>query len=198
MSEKLPVHRTGFIRQTEGANPIPLYGGPKPSEVSALRFFCIFVSEMAASDKYPPLNLPPAALRTRHTGNKPEVWDPLRRKWLVLTPEEWVRQHFIRLLTDSYGVDPYRIVQEQALSIDGFTYRADIVVYSRQAEPRLVVECKAATVAITQEVFDQVAHYNIRLGVPYLVVTNGLRHYCCEIDHTARSYRFINEIPQHL
>lgn len=146
--------------------------------------------------KYPPLNLPPTDLRLRNTGPKPEVWDILRRKWLVLTPEEWVRQHFIRFLTGTQGVDPFRIVQEQQLTIHGFSLRADIVVYSRQTEPQLVVECKAAGVAITQEVFNQVAHYNIQLGVPYLVVTNGLQHYCCEIDHEARNYRFINKIPQ--
>lgn len=151
---------------------------------------------MTGNAKYPPLNLPPADLRLRNTGPKPEVWDILRRRWLVLTPEEWVRQHFIRFLTGAHGIDPFRIVQEQQLTIDGLPLRADIVVYSRQAEPQLIVECKAASVAITQEVFNQVAHYNIQLGVPYLVVTNGLQHYCCEIDHAARNYRFINEIPQ--
>lgn len=151
---------------------------------------------MSQTNKYPPLNLPAADLRLRNTGTKPEVWDMLRRKWLVLTPEEWVRQHFIRFLTGTHGIDPFRIVQEQQLCIDGFSLRADIVVYSRQADPQLIVECKAAGVAITQEVFNQVAHYNIQLGVPYLVVTNGLQHYCCEIDHIARSYRFIHEIPQ--
>lgn len=151
---------------------------------------------MIRTNKYPPLNLPEADLRLRNTGTKSEVWDMLRRKWLVLTPEEWVRQHFIRFLTGTRGIDPFRIVQEQQLWIDGFSLRADIVVYSRQAEPQLIVECKAAGVAITQEVFNQVAHYNIQLGVPYLVVTNGLQHYCCEIDHTARRYRFIHEIPQ--
>lgn len=151
---------------------------------------------MLDPEKYPALNLPDAGLKLRAVGPKPEVWDALRHKWLVLTPEEWVRQHFIRFLTGSRGIDPYRIVQEQQLRIDGFSLRADIVVYSRQAQPQLVVECKAAAVAITQEVFNQVAHYNIRLGVPYLVVTNGLQHYCCEIDHAARSYRFIHEIPQ--
>lgn len=151
---------------------------------------------MNRPNKYPPLNLPAADLRLRNSGPRPEVWDTLRRKWLVLTPEEWVRQHFIRFLTGTYGIDPFRIVQEQQLRIDGFSLRADIVVYSRQAAPQLIVECKAAGVAITQEVFNQVAHYNIQLGVPYLVVTNGLQHYCCEIDHEARSYRFIHEIPQ--
>lgn len=146
--------------------------------------------------KYPPLNLPPADLRLRNAGPRPEVWDTLRRKWLVLTPEEWVRQHFIRFLTGTHAIDPFRIVQEQQLTINGFSLRADIVVYDRQGQPQLAVECKAAGVTITQDVFNQVAHYNIQLGVPYLVVTNGLQHYCCEIDHEARNYRFINEIPQ--
>lgn len=150
---------------------------------------------MAATNKYPPLNLPPAELRIRRTGPRPEVWDTLRRKWLVLTPEEWVRQHFIRFLTATRGIDPYRIVQELPLRLDGFALRADIVVYSRQAEPQLIVECKAAGVEITQEVFDQVARYNISLGVPYLVVTNGLRHYCCVVDRASHSFRFLDEIP---
>lgn len=167
-----------------------------PELFGRLLFLCNFAPVMTENAKYPPLNLPPADLRLRQTGPRPEVWDGLRRKWLVLTPEEWVRQHFIRYLTGTCGIDPYRIVQEQSLRIDGFAFRADIVVYSRRAEPQLVVECKAAGVEITQEVFDQVAHYNIRLGVPYLVVTNGLRHYCCEIDRAARSWRFIDEIPQ--
>lgn len=150
---------------------------------------------MNDANKYPTLNLPAADLRVRENGPRPEVWDPLRRKWIALTPEEWVRQHFIRLLTTGYGIDPYRIVQEQTLRIDGFPYRADIVVYSRQAEPQMIVECKAATVELTQEVFNQVACYNMALGVPYLVITNGMKHYCCEIDRTTRTYRFIPEIP---
>lgn len=146
--------------------------------------------------KYPALNLPAADLRLRQIGVRPEVWDALRHKWLVLTPEEWVRQHFIRFLTGSRGIEPHRIVQEHPLRVDGFALRADIVVYSLRAEPQLVVECKAAGVALTQEVFNQVAHYNIRFGVPYLVVTNGLKHYCCAIDHASRSYRFLDDIPQ--
>lgn len=145
--------------------------------------------------KYPVLNLPKAELRLRMNGNRPEVWDGLRKKWLVLTPEEWVRQHFIRFLTFDRGTDPYRIVQEHGLDIHGFKRRADIVVYSRQAEPLLIVECKAPHITVTQDVFDQVAQYNIQLGVPYLVVTNGMEHYCSEIDHENKTYRFIPEIP---
>lgn len=149
-----------------------------------------------AGPKYPNLNLPAAELKLRTAGSRTEIWDILRRKWIVLTPEEWVRQHFIAFLTGSKGIDPYRIVQEHGLSIDRFVRRADIVVYSQKSEPQLVVECKAAGVAITQDVFDQIAHYNISLGVPYLVVTNGLEHYCCEIDRENKSYRFIPEIPE--
>lgn len=151
---------------------------------------------MTDPKKYPPLNLPVRGLRTRENGTRSEVWDPLRRKWLALTPEEWVRQHFIGYLTQCKGVDPFRIVQEQLLEVDGCRLRADIVVYDRQGRPRLIVECKAAGVAVTQAVFDQVARYNISLRVPYLVVTNGLRHYCSEIDFTGGTYQFIPEIPQ--
>ena len=146
-------------------------------------------------DAFSQLNFPPYPFRIRNRDAVLQIWDNIRKKWLVLTPEEWVRQHFIRLLTTGYGIDPYRIVQEQTLRIDGFPYRADIVVYSRQAEPQMIVECKASTVELTQEVFNQVACYNIALGVPYLVITNGMKHYCCEIDRTTRTYRFIPEIP---
>lgn len=149
---------------------------------------------------YPSLNLPSASLRTRATAatGKTEVWDAVRRRWLVLTPEEWVRQHFIHFLIAERGVEPHRIVQEYPIRVDGFPLRADIVIYGSKDStiPLMMVECKASTVKITQDVFDQVARYNIDLGAQYIAVTNGIQHYCCHVDHHERSYRFINTIPE--
>lgn len=142
---------------------------------------------------YPKLNLPPAQLRI----HEDKVWDAVRGAWLVLTPEEWVRQHWLAYLVSEKGVEPHRIARE--VSIPGASrQRADIVVYDRAARAVLVVECKAATIRITQEVFDQVARYNMELRASLLVVSNGLQHYCCEIDHTTKSYKFIPEIPSDL
>lgn len=147
---------------------------------------------------HPKLNLPQAPLRLRaHSDGTPreQVWDPLRRRWLLLTPEEWVRQHFVHYLVSDRGVEKHCIVQEHQLTVGEMSLRADIVVY-RGAVPLLIVECKAPQVEITQQVFDQVAHYNMALGVRYLVVTNGMSHYCCEIEYESVTYKFIKNIPQ--
>lgn len=124
-----------------------------------------------------------------------KVWDAVRGRWLVLTPEEWVRQHTIAMLTDTLSVEPHRIGREVALP-DG--RRADLVVFDRAGSVRLIVECKAQSVAITREVFEQIAQYNMALGggVPYLAVTNGVQLYCCQYDELTQSYKFIENLPQ--
>lgn len=122
-----------------------------------------------------------------------KVWDEVRGRWLVLTPEEWVRQHTIEYLTSKLGVEPHRIGREVLLTKG---QRADIVVYDRSAKPTLIIECKAQSVAITRDVFEQVARYNIALGVvPYLAVTNGTQTYCCQFDYDTQSYKFIETLP---
>lgn len=129
----------------------------------------------------PALRFPPVQLRARRRGSTTEVWDPLRGLYLVLTPEEWVRQHLIAYLTASCGVQPLRIVQEYAVPLNGQPQRADVVVVDAAGRPLLLAECKAPGVAVDQAVFGQAVRYNSVLGARYVVLTNGLTHYCCEL-----------------
>lgn len=128
----------------------------------------------------PKLNFPAIRLRARRRGEGVEVWDALRGIYLVLTPEEWVRQHLIAYLVSNCGVQPKRIVQEYAVALNGQSQRADVVVVGDRAEPLLVAECKAPGIPIDARTLAQAVRYNSVLGARYLILTNGLRHYCCE------------------
>ncbi|WP_290540691.1 type I restriction enzyme HsdR N-terminal domain-containing protein [Alistipes sp.] len=128
----------------------------------------------------PKLNFPAIRLRARRRGDDVEVWDSLRGIYLVLTPEEWVRQHLIAYLTADCGVQPKRIVQEYAVALNGQPQRADVVVVGDRAEPLLLAECKAPSVAINERTLAQAVRYNSVLRARYVVLTNGLRHYCYE------------------
>ncbi|MCM1521337.1 MAG: type I restriction enzyme HsdR N-terminal domain-containing protein [Muribaculaceae bacterium] len=144
-----------------------------------------------------PLNLPPATLRLRHTGDGAEVYDPRRGRWLVLTPEEWVRQHFVCYMIGTLGVPPTLVANEKSISLNGTTKRCDSVVYSRSLLPLAIVEYKAPDVAITRGVFDQIVRYNMVLHVRYLIVSNGLSHYCVRVDYEAGRCEFLAEIPSY-
>ena len=126
------------------------------------------------------LNFPRFVFRMRLTENPPKIWDAVRRRWLVLTPEEWVRQHLIAYLTAYCGVQPKRIVQEYAVALNGQPQRADVVVVGDRAEPLLLAECKAPCIPINSRTLAQAVRYNSVLGARYVILTNGLRHYCCE------------------
>lgn len=141
------------------------------------------------------LNLPKADLKINTTERTETIFDIIRKRNVRLTKEEWVRQHFLHFLIHHLQTPPSLIAVETTILVNGLTKRCDIVVYNRSASPILIVECKAPEVAITQEVFDQVARYNMTLVVPFLIVTNGLDHYSCYIDHDKRSYTFLKEIP---
>ncbi|MCX6245270.1 MAG: type I restriction enzyme HsdR N-terminal domain-containing protein [Bacteroidetes bacterium] len=141
------------------------------------------------------LNLPDAALRIRRKGEKTEVFDTIRKKFIALTPEEWVRQHFIHYLTGHRNVPHSLISVEASLKYNRLKKRSDIVVYGTDGTPRLIVECKAPEVPLTQAVFDQAAMYNMTLKVPYLAITNGMEHYICKIDHEKGKYFFLKECP---
>lgn len=123
------------------------------------------------------------------------ILDPIRRKYVRLTPEEWVRQHFLYYLITTLGFPKGLIAIEKTFPYEGMPWRADAVVYDRQGHPLLLIECKAPTVAITQTTFDQVARYNSVVDAPYVAVTNGLDHYCCMIDRTAQRYTFLDTFP---
>lgn len=108
------------------------------------------------------------------------IFDPCRSKWVALTPEEWVRQHIIRYLSDELGYPKGLIATEMAITLNSRLRRCDIVVHNRNGSPALIVECKAPSVGLSQASFDQVNQYNWALGVPFLIVSNGMKHYCLE------------------
>ena len=112
--------------------------------------------------------------------NPPKIWDAVRRRWLVLTPEEWVRRHLIAYLVSHCGVLPKRIVQEYAVPVNGQPQRADVVVVGDSAEPLVLAECKAPEIRIDERTLSQAVRYNSVLGARFVILTNGLRHYCCE------------------
>lgn len=141
------------------------------------------------------LNFPEYLFRRRLNGPVEEIWDEVRKRWLVLTPEEWVRQHVVRYLQDQKGYPTGRMAIERGLKVNGMQRRTDVVVYDKLGAPHLIVECKAPTVKITQDVFDQIARYNLTLCVPYLLVTNGMDHYCCQIFHLESRWEFLPEVP---
>lgn len=144
----------------------------------------------------PPLNLPPANLRLRMDGKILKVFDPLRKKYVALTPEELVRQHFIAWMTDKLGYPASLMNNEVSIKLNDTSRRCDTVVFRKDGSPSMVVEYKAPTVPISQNVFDQIARYNMVLRSRYLIVSNGLHHYCCLMDYDNDSYRFIPEIPK--
>ena len=141
------------------------------------------------------LNLPPFEVMIRGTQEKPEIFDFLRRRYVALTPEEWVRQHFTHWLVEHKGYPKGLLGNEIELRIGEKKLRCDSILYDRDARPRMIIEYKAPAVAITQRVFNQISAYNILLHVDYLVVSNGLNHYCCQMDYERRSYRFLPDIP---
>ena len=141
----------------------------------------------------PALHFPQVQLHGRLRNGRPEVWDALRRSYLVLTPEEWVRQHLIGYLVAHCGVQPLRIVQEYPVPLNGQPQRADVVVVDDAARPLLLAECKAPDVKIDRTTFSQAVRYNSVLGARYVVLTNGLTHYCCELHDGA--YRPLQGFP---
>jgi len=141
------------------------------------------------------LNLPSYSFKTRQDADKTYIFDEIRKKFLLLTPEEWVRQNFIRYLTGEKGFPASLMIIERGLKVNRNPFRADLLVCDRMGAPLLVVEFKAPAVKITQAAFDQIARYNMRFRVPYLIVSNGLSHFCCKIDLMSESYIFLKEIP---
>lgn len=140
------------------------------------------------------LNLPWRGLQLRHNASGvAEVFDPQRSQWLVLTPEEWVRQRFTAWLREDMGYPRSLIANEVGLRLNGQLRRCDTLVYDSSLHPLAVVEYKAPTVAITQRVFDQIARYNIVVQARVLIVSNGLHHYCCR--YTGDGYEFLREVP---
>ena len=143
----------------------------------------------------PSLNLPVCDLKIEIEGEELKVYDPVRMKSVVLTPEEYVRQHFVNWLVRGLGYPMSHIANETTIKVNETRKRCDTVVFNRQGEPLMIVEYKAPGVSITQDTFDQIVRYNMSLKARYLVVSNGLRHYCCVLDYENNSYNFIPTIP---
>ena len=142
-----------------------------------------------------PLNLPRYSFNIQTKEQKKYIFDAFRRKFVKLTPEEWVRQHFARYLVEEKDYAASLMALEMNMNFNRLTYRADIVVYNRQASPVMIVECKAPDIGIRQDHFDQIIRYNMHLKVQYLTVTNGIEHYCCRFDRENGRYEFLKDIP---
>ena len=144
------------------------------------------------------LNLPRAELRlSRNAMGRVEVYDRWRRRVVALTPEEWVRQHFVSMMVDCKGYPAGRIANEMSIKLNGMSRRCDTVVFDDARHPRMIVEYKAPSVRITQAVFDQIARYAMVLRPEYLAVSNGMCHYCCRIDNNNGTYEFLPDFPDY-
>jgi hypothetical protein len=141
------------------------------------------------------LNLPEFQFRIQQLDNKRMIFDLLRRKYVALTNEEWVRQNFVMFLIQNKGYPKSLITVESSLRVGRMVKRTDVVVYDNKAIPFAIVECKAPEIAIDTTVFDQIIRYNMALNVKYIMLTNGLVHYCCRLHYDDLSYRFLEDIP---
>lgn len=141
------------------------------------------------------LNFPAYSFRLKNSENKTLIFDTIRKKFVRLTPEEWVRAHTVKYLNESLGYPLSLINVEKEILLNGTKKRYDIVVFNSNGSIHLIVECKAPKVKITQETFDQIARYNLKTDATYLMITNGLEHYFCQMDYENGKYNFLREIP---
>lgn len=141
------------------------------------------------------LNLPKTELKVITKDGKQQVFDVLRRRFVALTPEEWVRQQFVHFLIGHKGYPAECIGNEVSITLGATKKRCDTVIYGSHAEPLMVIEYKSPSVEITQKVFEQICRYNIKMRVEWLVVSNGLQHYCTRIDYEKGTYQFVEDIP---
>ena len=145
----------------------------------------------------PKLNLPNAELKIKLVEETTQVFDEVRKKYFKLSPEEWVRQNFIHYLNKDKNY-PFGLTGvEKMVKYNSLKTRADILIYNREGMASVIVECKAPNVEINQDAFNQIAKYNYKLRVKYLVVTNGLQHFCCEMDYENNKIIFLEEIPEY-
>ena len=143
------------------------------------------------------LNLPSYPFKTMTRNGKPYIFDVLRKKYVALTPEEWVRQHFTRFLLEEKGYPQGLLANEVQVQLNNTKKRCDTILYRRDLSARMIVEYKAPHVGISQSVFDQITRYNMVLKVDYLIVSNGLQHYCCRLDYEHGNYTFLKDIPDY-
>ena len=143
------------------------------------------------------LNLPSYPIKLSGTREKPAIFDVLRRKYVALTPEEWVRQHFVHYLLEHKGYPASLLANEVPLRVGDKSLRADTVLYDRLLHPRMVIEYKAPSIRLSQQVLDQANHYNMLLQVGYMVISNGLEHHCYKLSDDRREYQLLPDIPDY-
>ncbi len=144
------------------------------------------------------LNFPSYSFRFKNNENKIAVFDELRKKFVILTPEEWVRQNCVKFLLEEKSYPKSLINVEKQLKLAGLVKRYDIVVFQPEGNVDIIVECKAPAVKINQDTFDQIARYNLSLNANFLMVTNGLEHFFCKMDYENETYIFLQDIPDYV
>jgi len=143
------------------------------------------------------LNLPTYSFKIKSEDNRKYIFDEIRKKYLLLTPEEWVRQNFIKYLVKEKKYPRQLMSVEMEFKIGKLIKRCDIVVFNKAGKPNMIVECKSPSITINQDTFDQISDYNRYFNVIYLIVTNGIKHYCCKFDKNIGRFPFIEEIPEY-
>jgi|SRR5690606_5513101 len=143
------------------------------------------------------LNFPAFSFRIKNKENKPAIFDEIRKKFVILQPEEWVRQHCIKYLLNHKNIPASLLNVEKELIFNTLKKRYDIVTFNPDGSLYLIVECKAPTIAISQETFNQIAVYNMALSAQYLMVTNGINHYYCQMDFVNKRYIFLKDLPNY-
>jgi predicted type IV restriction endonuclease len=143
------------------------------------------------------LNFPSYSFRFKNSENKVSIFDEIRKKFIILTPEEWVRQHVVRFLLEEKKYPKSLINVEKVLTVNGLRKRYDIVVFNPDGSIFVLIECKAPEIKTAQSTFDQIARYNMTLKAEYLMVTNGLNHYFCQMDFENEKYEFLRELPEY-
>jgi predicted type IV restriction endonuclease len=144
------------------------------------------------------LHFPAYSFRFKSSENKISIFDEIRKKFVILTPEEWVRQHVVQFLINDKNFPKSHINVEKELKLNQTKKRYDVVIYNKDGSIFLIVECKAPQIMIVQDTFDQIARYNLSLNAGYLMVTNGLNHYYCQLDYENEKYHFLEEIPNYI
>lgn len=142
------------------------------------------------------LNLPEYAFRIKTEKGRQLIFDDVRKKFVVLTPEEWVRQHFIQFLNHEKYYPASLMAVEKKVNVNGHPRRFDLLIYHRDGHPLLIAEFKAPGVKISQDTFDQVVRYNMALQVEFVVISNGLQHFVCQLDYQNNSYTYLKEVPR--
>ncbi|MGO4818848.1 type I restriction enzyme HsdR N-terminal domain-containing protein [Flavobacterium sp. W22_SRS_FP1] len=143
------------------------------------------------------LNFYSYSFRFKNSENKVSIFDKIRKKFIILTPEEWVRQHVVQFLLEEKKYPISHINVEKVLKVNGLRKRYDIVVYNPDGSIYILIECKAPAIKIAQATFDQIARYNMTMNAQFLMVTNGLNHYFCKMDFENEKYQFLAELPNY-